>query len=82
MCSSDLVRETETVQQEFYTALLLHGLGLPNDLFTPIFAVGRVLGWTAHCLEQLREGRLIRPESTYIGPSGLRFQPLDSRAMR
>src|SRR5207244_11775222 len=67
---------------EFYTALLLHGLGLPNDLFTPIFAVGRVLGWTAHCLEQLREGRLIRPESAYVGPSGLRFQPLDSRAMR
>jgi len=67
---------------EFYTALLLHGLGLPNDLFTPIFAVGRVLGWTAHCLEQLREGRLIRPESAYVGPSGLRFQPLDSRATR
>ena len=65
---------------EFYTALLLHGLGLPNDLFTPIFAVGRVLGWTAHCLEQLREGRLIRPESAYVGPTGLRFQPLDSRA--
>ena len=53
---------------EFYTALLLHGLGLPAELFTPTFAVGRVLGWSAHCLEQLREGRLIRPESTYIGP--------------
>ncbi len=66
---------------EFYTALLLHGLGLPNDLFTPIFAVSRVLGWTAHCLEQLREGRLIRPESSYVGPTGLRFQPLEQRAM-
>lgn len=64
---------------EFYTALLLHGLGLPTELFTPIFAVGRVLGWTAHCLEQLREGRLIRPESAYVGPTGLRFQPLDAR---
>jgi citrate synthase len=53
---------------EFYTALLLHGLGLPKELFTPVFAVGRVLGWTAHCLEQLREGRLIRPEAAYIGP--------------
>lgn len=58
---------------EFYTALLLHGLGLPNDLFTPTFAVGRVLGWTAHCLEQLREGRLIRPQSEYVGPLGLHF---------
>jgi|SRR5215472_1225749 len=61
---------------EFYTALLLHGLGLPSDLFTPAFAAGRVLGWSAHALEQLREGRLIRPESVYSGPSGLRYQPL------
>ena len=60
---------------EFYTALLLHGLGIPKELFTPLFAIGRVLGWTAHCLEQLREGRLIRPQSEYIGPSGLRFEP-------
>ncbi|MBZ5596050.1 MAG: citrate synthase/methylcitrate synthase [Acidobacteriia bacterium] len=58
---------------EFYTALLLHGLGLPPELFTPTFAVGRVLGWSAHCLEQLREGRLIRPQSTYIGPMELHY---------
>ena len=58
---------------EFYTALLLHGLGLPADLFTPTFAVGRVVGWSAHCLEQLRDGRLIRPQSTYIGPTDLHY---------
>jgi citrate synthase len=58
---------------EFYTALLLHGLGLPVELFTPTFAVGRVLGWAAHCLEQLREGRLIRPQSAYIGPVDLQY---------
>jgi citrate synthase len=58
---------------EFYTALLLHGLGLPTELFTPTFAVGRVLGWSAHCLEQLREGRLIRPQSAYVGPTDLRY---------
>ena len=58
---------------EVYTALLLHGLGLPTELFTPTFAVGRVLGWSAHCLEQLREGRLIRPQSAYVGPSGLQY---------
>lgn len=58
---------------EFYTAWLLHGLGLPKELFTPTFAIGRVLGWTAHCLEQLREGRLIRPQSEYVGPVGLHF---------
>jgi citrate synthase len=59
---------------EFYTALLLHGLRIPKELFTPTFAIGRVLGWTAHCLEQLRDGRLIRPQSEYIGPLGLRFE--------
>jgi citrate synthase len=58
---------------EFYTALLLHGLGLPTDLFTPTFAVGRVLGWSAHCLEQLRDGRLIRPQSAYTGPTDLHY---------
>ena len=58
---------------EFYTALLLHGLGLPRELFTPVFAVGRVAGWTAHCLEQLREGRLIRPQAEYVGPRGRRW---------
>ena len=58
---------------EFYTALLLHGLGLPSELFTPTFAVGRVLGWSAHCLEQLRDGRLIRPQSAYIGPTDLHY---------
>lgn len=65
---------------EFYTALLLHGLGLPVELFTPTFAVGRVAGWSAHCLEQLREGRLIRPQSTYIGPTGLSFDRTGTRS--
>jgi citrate synthase len=65
---------------EFYTALLLHGLGLPTQLFTPTFAVGRVLGWSAHCLEQLREGRLIRPQSAYIGPTALRYEGAPNRA--
>jgi len=58
---------------EFYTALLLHGLGLPTELFTPTFAVGRAAGWSAHCLEQLRDGRLIRPQSAYVGPMDLHY---------
>lgn len=53
---------------EFYTALLLHGLGLEPPLFTPTFAVSRVAGWIAHCLEQQKSNRLIRPQSSYIGP--------------
>jgi citrate synthase len=64
---------------EFYTALLLHGLGLPAELFTPTFAVGRVAGWAAHCLEQMRDGRLIRPQSEYVGPTGLQYRKLELR---
>jgi citrate synthase len=59
---------------EFYTALLLHGLGIPKDLFTPTFAVGRVLGWSAHCIEQIQDGRLIRPQSEYVGTTDLRYK--------
>ncbi len=64
---------------EFYTALLLHGLGLPADLFTPTFAVGRVAGWTAHCLEQQSEDRLIRPQSEYVGATDNAWVPLEGR---
>jgi citrate synthase len=52
---------------EFYTALLLHGLGLDAAFFTPVFAIGRMAGWTAHCFEQRATGRLIRPQSVYVG---------------
>ena len=64
---------------EFFTALVLHGLGIPVDLFTPTFAVSRVAGWTAHCLEQLGANRIIRPESEYTGESDRRWVPLDQR---
>ena len=58
---------------EFYTALLLHGLGLSTQLFTPTFAVGRVGGWTAHCFEQREQDRLIRPQSEYSGDENRRW---------
>jgi citrate synthase len=64
---------------EFYTALLLHGLGLESEMFTPTFAVGRVAGWIGHCLEQQREGRIIRPLSQYIGEIGRQWRPLAER---
>ncbi len=53
---------------EFYTALLLHGLGLEVPLFTPTFSISRVAGWIAHCLEQRKDNRIIRPQSVYVGP--------------
>ena len=58
---------------EFYTALLLHGLGLDTALFTPTFAISRVAGWIAHCAEQKAANRLIRPQSVYVGPRGLKW---------
>ena len=64
---------------EFYTALLLHGIGLDNALFTPTFAVSRVAGWIAHCLEQRRANRIIRPQSVYVGPRGRRWVPMSVR---
>ncbi len=65
---------------EFYTALLLHGLGLDVPLFTPTFAISRVSGWIAHALEQRAANRLIRPGSEYVGPRGRRWQDHASMA--
>ena len=53
---------------EFYTALLLEAVGLPRDAFTCAFAAGRSAGWIAHAREQMLNGRLIRPQSLYVGP--------------
>ncbi len=64
---------------EFYTALLLHGLGLKTDIFTPTFAVGRTAGWLAHCFEQVKYGRLIRPQSRYIGEMNREWIPVGER---
>ena len=65
---------------ELYAALILHAVGVPSPLFTPVFAVGRTSGWTAHMIEQLDGNRIIRPESVYVGPHGLKWQPMDARA--
>jgi len=64
---------------EFYTAALLHGVGVPRDLFTATFGVARVGGWMAHCLEQLEDNRLIRPESKYVGERGRTWTPVEQR---
>ena len=63
---------------EFYTALLLHGLGLEVPLFTPTFAISRVSGWIAHAFEQRAANRLIRPKSQYVGPRDRRWNGIDS----
>jgi citrate synthase len=65
---------------DFYSASTYHALGIPIELFTPIFAVSRVSGWTAHVLEQYSNNRLIRPRADYIGPPyPQRYVPLEGR---
>jgi citrate synthase len=64
---------------DFYSATVYYSLGIPTDLFTPIFAISRTAGWTAHVLEQLADNRLIRPQSLYSGPVGLKVAPIDER---
>jgi citrate synthase len=64
---------------DFYSATVYFSLGIPTDLFTPIFAIARTTGWTAHVLEQLADNRLIRPQSEYLGPTGLKVVPIDQR---
>ncbi|MFY9610231.1 MAG: citrate synthase [Blastocatellia bacterium] len=64
---------------DFYSASTYYALGVPTDLFTPIFACSRISGWTAHVLEQFRNNRLIRPRAEYIGPRGLKYVPIEQR---
>ncbi|MBV8828940.1 MAG: citrate synthase [Acidobacteriaceae bacterium] len=66
---------------DFYSASTYYSLGIPEDLFTPIFAVSRMSGWTAHVLEQYRNNRLIRPRADYTGaPDGQQWTPLENRS--
>ena len=64
---------------DFYAASVYHVLGIPTDLMTPIFAIARMAGWTAHVREQYADNRVIRPGSEYIGPRHQRYVPIDQR---
>lgn len=64
---------------EYYTALLLHGRGLPSELFSPTFAVSRTAGWIAHSLEQRQQSRIIRPQSEFVGPRDRQWLPIEHR---
>ena len=64
---------------DLYSGIVYHQLGIPSDLFTPIFAISRVSGWTAHILEYWQENRLFRPNAQYIGPALRPYTPIDKR---
>ena len=64
---------------DFYSASTYYLMGIPLDLYTPIFAVSRISGWTGHILEQYANNKLIRPRAEYIGPRGLKYIPINDR---
>lgn len=64
---------------DFYAASVYHVLGIPTDLMTPIFAIARMAGWTAHVREQYADNRIIRPDSEYVGPRDRRWVPIADR---
>jgi len=79
---AEMMRDRKKLEAnvDFYSATVYYSLGIPTDLFTPIFAISRTSGWTAHVLEQLRDNRLYRPLTLYTGPKTLSpVPPIESR---
>ena len=62
-----------------YSASTYYMMGIPLDLYTPIFAISRISGWTAHILEQYADNKLIRPRAEYVGPRNVTYVPIDER---
>ncbi len=66
---------------DFYSGIVYHSLGLSTDMFTPIFSVSRVAGWTSRVMEYLENNRIFRPRSIYTGPFGKKYNPIEKRSM-
>ncbi len=87
----DMINELEKTMWELkripsnidlYTGALYYLLKIPKEFYTPIFAIGRVVGWTAHYIEQVSNNKIIRPKEDYDGPKGLVYKPLEERCKR
>ena len=64
---------------DFYSGIVYHFLGIPHDLFTPVFAMARSVGWAAHVCEYVQNNRIFRPRAYYIGPDYMEYVPIEKR---
>jgi citrate synthase len=75
----DFIKKNLYANVDYYSAVALYSVGFPMDLFTPLFGIARMPGWTSHIIEQWADNRLIRPDVDYVGPRDLKYVPIAQR---